>query len=290
MFLDIGGQRLFFTATSFLESVTPRTPVILGLHGGPGIDGSQMRYFLQPAAHWAQVIVPDQRGHGYSDHSAPESWNLKQWAQDTKEFIDRLGLTEVILVGTSFGGFVVQQFLAEFPGTVRGAVVVGASPRKASDDEIVERYREVGGDRAAEVMRRSLHDSSKEAEAEWAEVCAPLASVRPPDATLQSIRRSRVNTPEVNRVFVQFLPRMDLRTDLRHATDPILVLVGENDPLTPPKFAAEIRAAASSADVWVEIVPGASHQVLWDEPEATDRLLREFTERTTTGPPQPAAT
>lgn len=149
------GTGIFFTAATN-RPWQPGGPTLLGLHGGPGIDGSQMRYFLGPAQEWATVVVPDQRGHGRSDRSEPGKWTLAQWAEDARDLVDRAGLEDVILVGTSFGGFVAQHFLAANPGVTRGGVIVGSSPRRASVEQIVERYREVGGDEAADVMRRTM--------------------------------------------------------------------------------------------------------------------------------------
>lgn len=58
----------------------------------------------------------------------PLTWTLAQWAEDVRDLIEGLGLEAVVLVGTSFGGFVVQHFLAAHPGVARGGVVVGSSP------------------------------------------------------------------------------------------------------------------------------------------------------------------
>lgn len=251
-------------------------PVLLGLHGGPGIDGSQLRYFLNPQQEWATVVVPDQRGHGRSDRSTPKSWTLAQWAEDVRQLIDTLNLQNVVLVGTSFGGFVVQRFLASYPDVARGGVIVGSSPRRASHKEIVERYRELGGDEAARVMERTLTDRSPEAESAWARVCAPLSRLRPPDEVLSGIMRERVSTPEVNEHFMATFAELDLRPDLVTVRDPMLVLVGARDPLTPPDTAAEI-GEHSGARVTFELVKDASHQVLWDQPGRADALLRDFT-------------
>lgn len=250
-------------------------PVVLGLHGGPGIDGSQLRHFLDPQQEWATVVVPDQRGHGRSDRSTPAHWTLAQWAEDVRQFVEILGLEDVLLVGTSFGGFVVQRFLASYPGVVRGGVIVGSSPRRASAQEIVQRYRDLGGEEAARVMERTLTDPSPESEQEWARVCAPFSRLRPPDEVLSGIVRERVNTAEVNEHFMATFGDLDLRPDLAAVRDPILVLVGAKDPLTPPGVAAEIQRH-SGAEVEFRLVEGASHQVLWDQPERSDELLREF--------------
>jgi proline iminopeptidase len=242
-----------------------------------------MRYFLAPGQEWSTVVVPDQRGHGRSDRSTPGAWTLAQWAEDVGDLVQVLGLEDVVLVGTSFGGFVAQHFLATYPGVVRGGVIVGSSPRRASVDEITERYRRIGGDEAANVMRRTMTEPGPEAEEEWARVCAPLSRVRPPDETLARIQRGPINTPEVNAHFTETLGHLDLRTALAAATDPILVLVGEHDPLTPPHLAAEIQEHAPRADVTVHVVRGASHQVLWDQPAQTFNLIREFAHLVTGG-------
>ncbi|MEU4471901.1 alpha/beta hydrolase [Micromonospora sp. NPDC023888] len=268
---DVG---LYVTAST-RRPWEPRGPVLLGLHGGPGIDGSQMRYVLTPQQEWATVVVPDQRGHGRSDRSTPDDWTLAQWASDIRQLVEALGLEDVLLVGTSFGGFVVQRFLADYPGVVRGGVVIGSSPRRASAEEITERYRDLGGDVPARVMERMLRDPSPEAEQDWARFCAPFSRLRPPDDVLTRIVAERVATPEVNEHFMATFADLDLRPDLADVRDPILVLVGARDPLTPPDVAAEIQKHSGGA-VTVHQVEDASHQVLWDQPERCDLLLREF--------------
>ncbi|WP_240437677.1 alpha/beta fold hydrolase [Sciscionella marina] len=268
---DVG---IYFTAST-RRSWDSRKPVVLGLHGGPGIDGAQLRYFLAPQQDWATVVVPDQRGHGRSDRSDPAHWTLDQWANDVRQFVEILGLTDVLLVGTSFGGFVVQRFLASHPGVVRGGVIVGSSARRAAASEIIERYRELGGEDAARVMARTLHDPSPENEQEWARVCAPLARLRPPGDVLTRIVNERITTPEVNEHFMATFADLDLRADLSTVREPLLVLAGAEDPLTPPDVAAEIQKH-SGAEVTFQLVERAGHQVLWDQPERSNRLLREF--------------
>src|SRR5882672_5546782 len=99
LFFEVFGQEWEFTGREM-----KRRPVLVGLHGGPGVDGTGLRYSLAPLANVAQVIVPDQRGHGRSDPGAPESWNLPTWADDLSGFSDALGLERPFVLGISFGG------------------------------------------------------------------------------------------------------------------------------------------------------------------------------------------
>ncbi|MFG3705939.1 alpha/beta fold hydrolase [Micromonospora sp. NPDC047670] len=255
-----------------------RRPEIIAVHGGPGIDGGMLRLTMLPAAEYAQVIIPDLRGHGRSDRGEPSDWTLDTWADDLAALVDTLGLERPYLLGTSFGGFVVQRFMGRHPGLLAGAILVGTGARQASHDEIVERHRALGGVRAAEVMRRSLTDNSPEAEREWLEVCGPLAIRREPDEAYQRAVRHRIGTPEVNAAFIPQLPTLDLRPDLAGATCRVMVLVGEFDPLIPYAVADEIVASLPGRSGELHVVPGASHQVIWDAPDTAHALIRKFTE------------
>ena len=61
--------------------------------------------------------MPDQRGHGHSDLGEPGRWNLDVWADDLAGLIDVLGLHHPIVLGTSFGGFVVQRYRPATPAS-----------------------------------------------------------------------------------------------------------------------------------------------------------------------------
>src|SRR5439155_2922053 len=87
LFFEVFGQEWVFSGETLR-----RRPVLLGLHGGPGVDGTGLRYALAPLAEVAQVIVPDQRGHGRSEGGTPASWNLPHWAADVEGFCEALGV------------------------------------------------------------------------------------------------------------------------------------------------------------------------------------------------------
>jgi pimeloyl-ACP methyl ester carboxylesterase len=57
---------------------------------------------------------------------------------------------------------------------------------------------------------------------------------------------------------------------------PVLVLVGEEDVITPPAGAAEMAASVEHARL--RTIPRAGHVVNLESPEAVDQALREFLE------------
>ena len=64
--------------------------------------------------------------------------------------------------------------------------------------------------------------------------------------------------------------------DLGRIQCPTLVLVGEEDPVTPPADAAEMVAALPPDRVRFERFAGCGHGVERDDPEAACRIIRDF--------------
>lgn len=275
----VGGVWLHVTVRGDEWVGDQRRSAVIGVHGGPGMDGGFLRFALTPVSDFAQVVVPDQRGHGRSDLGTSAEWNLDTWADDLAGLIDVLGLHAPVVLGTSFGGFVVQRYLARHPEQPAGAVLVSTAPRAASQAETVERFREVGGDTAAAAMARSFAEASGEAQLEWERYCAPLLSVRPSTAEFDRVMQERISTPQVNRHFTPSLPGMDLRPGLAAVRCPVLVLAGGQDPLVPPSNAEEAVAAIPDGLATLHSVASAGHLLLWDAPDVVEELVRPFVDR-----------
>ena len=66
------------------EDTTVERPVLVAVHGGPGLDHLTVKSALGPLAEDFQVLYFDLRGHGRSDHSSAEFWNMRTWADDLR--------------------------------------------------------------------------------------------------------------------------------------------------------------------------------------------------------------
>jgi rifampin ADP-ribosylating transferase len=100
-------------------------PVVLLHAWGESADCFDRLLPLLPAT--IHAVAFDQRGHGAADKPA-SGYALVDLADDVTAFMDAVGLTSAVLVGSSSGGYVAQQVAVPSPHRVRGLVLVG-SPR-----------------------------------------------------------------------------------------------------------------------------------------------------------------
>lgn len=272
LFFEVFGEEWAFTGAT-----VERRPVLVGLHGGPGLDATKLRYQLARLADVAQVVVPDQRGHGRSDRGSPETWNLATWAADVKNLSDALGIEHPVVLGVSFGGFVAQQYAATYPDHPAGLILLSTGPRWGSLEELVTRFREAGGEEAAEVVRRDWESPSEQTFDELRRLLGPLESLNPhPDPLIARLEAERIETKDVNLHFMAEGKVMDLRDRLSAVRCPTLVVLGEADLTIPTHLGREIVEAIPDGLARLELVPEAAHEVLVDNPAESYRLIREF--------------
>ena len=69
---------------------------------------------------------------------------------------------------------------------------------------------------------------------------------------------------------------MDLRDDLTKIRVPTLVLAGELDPVCPPSAQEEIVNALHPSVAQFELFDDCGHGTYRDQPERTERVLRDF--------------
>src|SRR5699024_4520297 len=74
-----------------------------------------------------RIITIDLRGHGFSGKSCNEYKNSKLWADDIQSIIYELNLLNPVLVGWSYGGRVIMDYLKiHGEDLISGMVFIGA--------------------------------------------------------------------------------------------------------------------------------------------------------------------
>ena len=215
MLINLGDVRLWFDvsgpAVVPVGDTTVERPALVAVHGGPGLDHTQLKAGLTPLADQVQILFYDQRGHGRSDYGTAASWNLPTWADDLRRFCDALGLVKPVVLGSSFGGFVALTYAGLFPDHPGGVILASTTGGRTDHAASVAVFRRLGGDEAAAVAERDFAELTEASAAEFDRVCVPLYS-RTPGYAGQSrqLRARSIQTTEVNlHFFRNEQPRFD---------------------------------------------------------------------------------
>jgi pimeloyl-ACP methyl ester carboxylesterase len=279
MRIDIGGCRLFFDVEG--AKLRPdgarmrEVPTLLLLHGGPGADHSIFKPAYSQLADIVQVIYFDHRGDGRSDgRDDSVRWRLSQWGDDVKALCDALEIERPIVMGVSFGGYVAMSYALRHPDHPAKLILCSTAASPSKKDIQVKVFERLGGAEAGAAARAFLADPTRDATRDFRRLCGPLYHRSPHDRDIDAhtIWNARLMAEfrRGERETMNFLP------ELHRIKCPTLVMVGDDDPMTPVPCSEEIVAALPSNLVRFERFPGAGHGIVADQPERFFNVLRAF--------------
>ena len=233
-------------------------PVVLLHAWGESADCFDRLLPLLPAA--VRVVAMDQRGHGKADKPA-NGYTLVDLADDVEAFMDAVGLTSAVLVGSSSGGYVAQQVAVRSRHRVSGLVLVG-SPRSLRGrppfaDEV---------DRLTDPIDRAWVKASLDWFPRFHDV---------PDWYVQDRVDDGVRTPaHVWRKALIGLSTAVPPTETGTITAPTLIIWGAKDELLLRDDQERLAAAIPRSRLIVYHDTG--HLVLWEQPERVASDLTDF--------------
>jgi proline iminopeptidase len=256
-------------------------PTLVLLHGGPGVDHSFFKPEFSAMADAAQVIYLDQRGSGRSDRSDPGKWTWNRWADDVAGFCRALEIKAPVLVGTSGGGRVAVACAARHPGLPGGLVLDSTPFGPGVRQDSLEVFERRGGAVAREAAERFMGgDTSPEAWAAWSAYAMPLyASASDGDLAVRGAR-ALINREVLARFRRGECGPLEVTADLLNkVTCPVLILNGEDDPITPAVSARRLASSVRRAAPELHVFEGVAHGVFRQAPTRALELLRAFLSR-----------
>ena len=236
---------------------------VLLLHGA-GLDHTvwtlAARHF---ARHGRNVIVPDLPGHGRS--SGPGRESVAAMADWVVELLDALGLEKIALAGHSMGSLVALDCAARYPGRITALAMVGTTVPMPVSEALLEDSR---ADRHAAFDMLTQWGYSKRHQ--YGGNSNP--GIWMIGATLRLFERSRpgVLHADMNacNAFVGGLGRGAA------GRCPALLVLGNDDRLTPPRSTRALQQALAGADV--RVLADSGHTLMVEAPNALLDALRSI--------------
>jgi 3-oxoadipate enol-lactonase len=250
-----------------------RGPLVLLVHGFP-LDHTMWNPQIEALADHYRVLAPDLRGFGQSQLGridASRGVSMEQYADDLVALLDALRMSEpVVLVGLSMGGYIAWQFVRKHAQRLRALVqldtraVADNDEARAGRMKMAEHVAEWGAARVAEMMGPKLF--RQEAFAKQPEIIA--ATRRVVEATnptaIAAAQRGMATRPDVTDM-------------LRKIQVPTLVIVGDQDAISPPPEMKTVADAIPGAEYVV--IADSGHMTTLENPQAVNGALLQFLAR-----------
>jgi pimeloyl-ACP methyl ester carboxylesterase len=230
------------------------TPPLVCIHGAGGTHqhwGIQFRELSK----YIRVIALDLPGHGRS--SGPGCRSVSEYSDMLIASLDALGLNQVILAGHSMGGAVALWSALSDPERVAGLALIGTGGKLPVLPTLFD-YLEQGN--LVETVRSIVQRA-------YSSKTPPSLRAMGEAAFMQMDRQ----------VFYDDLlacAGYDVMSRLHTLTCPTLIICGEDDQITPPKFSHHLHTAIEGSTL--TIVPDAGHMVLLEQADVVDTLLWNF--------------
>ena len=259
-----------------VEEVGEGFPVIV-LHGGPGLDHSGFRPYLDPLGNEFRLLYVDERGQGLSERVEPATLSLDVFARDVDLLAEALGLERFALLGHSFGAIITTKHAIEI-GTAAAYVISGGGDSSAALEADVGASLEAMGEAGVPIKASWEQEKVVATEDELKELLRVqmpfhFAGEPPPGYGMDT-----VGTPDVLRHFANIgYGDFDYVPDLHRVSKPALVIVGEEDRTTTTRAARALHEGIAASRFVV--LPGVGHMSFVETPEpyldAVGAFLRE---------------
>ena len=212
------------------------------------------------------LVTLDWRGFGESPATGDIS-TMELLADDVAGLMDTLSMQQAILCGLSMGGYVAFAFLRKYPQRVQGLILADTRPGADTDEAKANRENvallalsQGPGAVADLLIPKLLSDYTRQRQ--------PLVE--------QSVRQMiNAATPEgIAAASRGMALRSDASDLLSSISCPTLVVVGEQDILTPPAVAHEYAARIPGSQF--ATIPNAGHLSNLEQPQTFLAVVQKF--------------
>jgi 3-oxoadipate enol-lactonase len=237
-----------------------------------GLGASKNAWNLQRIAMATRfrIISFDNRGAGRSDKPT-EPFTLEQMADDALAVLDAAGIETAHVVGASMGGVISQIVAVKYPHRVRSLTLVCTACRNHPwRQELLQTW-------AKTAEEKGMIEVGKEA-AQWVMSPRSFRRLVPAFTWMGPLAALRPRHSFVSQIDAILNTREDLVDQLSTITAPTMVIVGNQDILTPRGDSEEIAERIPNSELVV--ISGAAHGLMMEHSSTFNKILIEFLQRT----------
>ena len=252
-------------SVSYSDEGPVEAPVVIFIHGFP-LNKSMWDLQLEALRVEYRVIAYDIRGHGDSD-TGYEDFSIDLFANDLISFMDSLNIRKAAICGLSMGGYIALNAIGNHPERFEALILC--------DTQYIADTPEVRENRLAAIQNIRKNGLEDYAHESIKNLFAPV-SLLSKETEIASVREMIVNTSE--RSIYNSLHALAIRKEtsaiLSDIKIPVLILVGEEDKITPPEMAESMHKKIKGSQL--NIIEHAGHLCNMENPFEFNYQIRKF--------------
>lgn len=219
-----------------------------------------------------KIITYDLRGHGRSDR-VDYGLNLRRYAQDLKELIDKLKLEKVVLVGWSMGGSIVFEYIQQFGmENIYKICIVDTSSKALNEGEwnkglLHGKYDKEKAKEDLKLIKNNWVEFAKD----FIMLISPSFEEKQFNLALDKMKK---NSPHVMYYMWKSILEQDYRNVLGKINVPTLLLFGEKSTLYSMETAKYLNR--NIKDSKLIVFKNCTHLLVLENPIKFNQVLEEF--------------
>ena len=239
-----------------MSSARSAAPTLVFLHGSG--DNAQLWDAVIACLPQYTAIALDLSGHGaLTARPGPTTMSVDDYAGAVRAELTRRGLGHVCLIGHSLGSAIALRMAVDYPALVSRLVLVGAGARMRVLPALLEEARTDPSSAKWKLVEMGFAPAHQSQARPFFEHLAPTA----PGMLYRDLAAC---------------DSFDIMSELGHIAQPTLIVTGEEDRLTPPKYAHFLAEHLDNAHL--ALLPNAGHYAQIEAPEAVASAIRAWLE------------
>ncbi|WP_291125166.1 alpha/beta fold hydrolase [Flavobacterium sp. UBA6031] len=262
---------------SYTDQGPDDAPVLIFIHGFP-LNKSMWNKQVEVLKEDYRVIAYDIRGHGESD-TGTEDFSIRLFENDLIMLMDKLKIDKASLCGLSMGGYIALNAIVYNPERFDSLVLSDTSCLADTPEAKTKRVNAINS-----ILEKGVNNYADES---VKNLFAP-ESFSTKETEIVSVKEMICNTKEVSICcsLLALSARKETCNKLSGIDVPVLVLVGEEDKITPPEVSKMMYE--NIKDSTLHVIQHAAHLSNLENPGEFNNQLQRFFETvykkpTTTG-------
>jgi len=216
-----------------------------------------------------RVIVPELRGFG--DGAAdPPTTSIDDYAGDTIDLLDKLHVKDAVVCGLSMGGYIAFAMYRHAATYVRGLVLADTKSQGDAHEAVAGRKS----------MQQLVRDKGPSAVADALLPKLLCDATRAGNAAVVDDLRKQITSNSVESIagaLEALMTRPDSTPMLSTLRIPTLILVGDQDAITPPPLSEQMHRDIAGSEL--VLIAKAGHMSNMEQPAAFNDALGRFLDR-----------